>query len=140
MHIRTPLIPSPALTALAKRPVYLKLENTQPTASFKLRGIGRLCERAAAAGAELFVSSSGGNAGWAAAYAARRLRKRAIVVVPEPTEPRIRALIAGEGAEVIVHGAAWIEADLRARSIVAERGATYVSPFDPRRSGPATRP
>jgi L-serine/L-threonine ammonia-lyase len=76
------------------------------------------------------VSSSGGNAGWAAAYAARRLGGHAIVVVPQSTDARMRGLIAGEGAEVIVHGAAWSDADQRARSIVAERGGTYVHPFD----------
>jgi L-serine/L-threonine ammonia-lyase len=130
MHVRTPLILSPAMTALVKRPVYLKLENTQPTASFKLRGIGRLCAGAAAAGSRLFVSSSGGNAGWAAAYAARLLQCRAIVVVPETTDERMRGLIAGEGAEVIVHGAVWADADQRARAIVSEKQGTYVPPFD----------
>jgi L-serine/L-threonine ammonia-lyase len=130
MHARTPLVPSPALSAAAGRPVHLKLENTQPTASFKLRGIGRFCQAAAAAGARLFVSSSGGNAGWAAAYAARRLGCRAVVVVPEVSAAHMRALIAGEGAEVVVHGAAWADADRRARELCAEQGATYVSPFD----------
>jgi L-serine/L-threonine ammonia-lyase len=130
MHVCTPLVPSTALSGSTGIPVHLKLENTQPTASFKLRGIGRLCERAAAAGSRFFVSSSGGNAGWAAAYAARKLKSRVLVVVPESTDARMRALIAAEGAEVLVHGAAWAEADRRAREIVAETGATYVSPFD----------
>jgi L-serine/L-threonine ammonia-lyase len=130
LHVRTPLIPSTALGRIVGRPVYLKLENTQPTASFKLRGIGRLCANAAAAGATSIVSSSGGNAGWAAAYAARKLGLRAHVVIPRPTPAAMVALIQAEGAEVIVHGESWVDADQRARAIVEREGATYVSPFD----------
>jgi L-serine/L-threonine ammonia-lyase len=130
LHIRTPLIPSPPLGRILKRPVYLKLENTQPTASFKLRGIARLCASAAAAGATTIVSSSGGNAGLAAAYAARKLGLRAQVVVPRPTPASMLALIEAEGAEVILHGEAWPQADERAQAIVSREGATYVHPFD----------
>lgn len=118
------------LERLAGRPVFLKLENLQPTGSFKLRGIGRFCAAAAAAGAKLFVSSSGGNAGLAAAYSARRLGVKAIVVVPRTTDARMQALISGEGAEVIVHGNGWAEADERARELVATKQAAYVHPFD----------
>jgi L-serine/L-threonine ammonia-lyase len=130
MHVTTPLIRSSALEQITHSRTYLKLENTQPTASFKLRGIGRLCQREAALGSRSFVSSSGGNAGWAVAYAARVLESRAVVVVPETTDLRMRALIAAEGAQVVVHGAAWADADRRARALVVETGASYVPPFD----------
>jgi L-serine/L-threonine ammonia-lyase len=130
LHVRTPLIPSTPLGRIVGRPVYLKLENTQPTASFKLRGIARLCANAAAAGATSIVSSSGGNAGLAAAYAARKLGLRAQVVIPRPTPAGMVALIEAEGADVIIHGESWVDADQRARAIVDSEGATYVSPFD----------
>ena len=45
MHIATPLIHSEKLSKHAKRPVYLKLENLQPTGSFKIRGIGHLVKK-----------------------------------------------------------------------------------------------
>jgi L-serine/L-threonine ammonia-lyase len=130
LHVRTPLIPSTSLGRIVGRPVYLKLENTQPTASFKLRGIGRLCANAAAAGATSIVSSSGGNAGWAAAHAAKRLGLRAQVVIPRPTPAPMVALIQAEGADVIMHGESWVDADQRARAIVDAERATYVPPFD----------
>ena len=38
LYVETPLIFSAALSQQIDRPVYLKLENTQPTGSFKLRG------------------------------------------------------------------------------------------------------
>ena len=130
MHISTPLVPSRSLEVHVGVPVHLKLENLQPSGSFKLRGIARLAANAFAAGARSFVSSSGGNAGLAAAYVARRLGAPATVVVPASTDPRIRALIQDEGAKVITHGTAWAEADVLARQIGEREGATYVPPFD----------
>jgi L-serine/L-threonine ammonia-lyase len=124
------LIRSQPLSAAAGTRVYLKLENTQPTASFKLRGIGLLCQRARAAGAKSLVSSSGGNAGWAAAYAARELGLKVVVVVPESADPHMQARIRAEGAEVIVHGQERRHADARARELAEQHGATYVPPYD----------
>jgi threonine dehydratase len=40
IHTETPLIFSSKLSALTGEQVYLKLENTQPTGAFKLRGNG----------------------------------------------------------------------------------------------------
>jgi len=55
LHIQTPLIESRALSALMRRPVWLKLENTQPSGSFKLRGIGHACQWHVRQGATGFV-------------------------------------------------------------------------------------
>ena len=71
LHIPTPLIESRPLSLSAGRPVWLKLEALQPCGSFKLRGVGHACEAHHARGARHFVSSSGGNAGLAVAYAGR---------------------------------------------------------------------
>ena len=43
--------------------VYLKFECHQPSGSFKLRGIGNLCQHAVKNGCKRLVCSSGGNAG-----------------------------------------------------------------------------
>lgn len=43
LHIETPLIESTPLSTLTSCKVLLKLENCQPAASFKIRGIGALC-------------------------------------------------------------------------------------------------
>jgi hypothetical protein len=75
LHVETPLIHSNALSAAlgTGAPVFLKLEASQPSGSFKLRGIGATCAAAVAAGAPRLVSSSGGNAGLAVAHSARAL-------------------------------------------------------------------
>ncbi|MFD2368170.1 pyridoxal-phosphate dependent enzyme [Pseudoduganella sp. GCM10020061] len=129
LHIHTPLIESHALPARDGQSVWLKMEALQPSGSFKLRGIGHACERYAARGAHRFISSSGGNAGIAAAYAGRRLGVPVLVVVPETSSARAIAMIRREGAEVTVHGASFQEANALARSLVGERDA-FIHPFD----------
>ncbi|WP_062219970.1 pyridoxal-phosphate dependent enzyme [Aureimonas sp. D3] len=128
LHIETPLIASSPLSRRGLD-VLLKLEALQPPGSFKIRGIGHACERHAQAGKRRFVSSSGGNAGLAVAYAGRRLGLPVTVVVPETTSARARALIEAEGAELRVHGAAWHEANALALSLVDEATA-FLHPFD----------
>ena len=83
LHIETPLFASNAMATRAGQAVWLKMEALQPSGSFKLRGVGHACEHYALRGARRFVSSSGGNAGVAAAHAGRRLGVPVTVVVPE---------------------------------------------------------
>ena len=82
LHIQTPHFQSPAMTRSAGRDVWLKVEAMQPPGSFKIRGIGLACQEYASRGAGRFISSSGGNAGLAVAYAGRRIGVPVIVVVP----------------------------------------------------------
>ncbi len=129
LHIETPLIESRALSLHAGRSVWLKMEALQPPGSFKIRGIGFACQEYARGGARRFISSSGGNAGIAVAYAGRYLSIPVIVVVPETTTERARALIRQEGAEIVVHGSSWQEANALALSMVRETDA-FLHPFD----------
>ena len=129
LHIETPLVESRPLTLAAGRPVWLKLDNLQPPGSFKLRGIGHACEAARARGAARFVSSSGGNAGLAVAHAGRLLGVPVIVVVPETATGRAKALLRRDGAEVVVRGASWQEANEFAQSLLGATDA-FLHPFD----------
>ena len=107
----------------------MKCDALQPSGSFKLRGIGAACEEYASQGKSRFISSSGGNAGIAVAYAGRQLSIPVTVVVPETTTPRAKALIEQEGASVVVHGASWMEANALAQSML-DHEAAFVHPFD----------
>ncbi|WP_137936565.1 pyridoxal-phosphate dependent enzyme [Chitinivorax sp. B] len=129
LHITTPLIESRALSLANRRSVWLKMEALQPPGSFKIRGIGAACEAYRAQGAKRFVSSSGGNAGIAVAYAGRHLGIPVTVVVPETATEQAKALIRQEGAELIVHGASWQEANTLATSLVGDDGV-LIHPFD----------
>ena len=118
-----------ALSAASGVKVWLKVEALQPSGSFKLRGIGYACQVYKGKGAERFVSSSGGNAGLAVAYAGRRLKIPVTVVVPETTSERAKEMLLLERAEVLVHGVSWQEADDLARSLLTDTDA-YLHPFD----------
>lgn len=80
-------------------------------------------------GARRLISSSGGNAGIAVAYAGRHLSVPVLIVVPETTSDRAKALIRQEGAEVVVHGDSWQEANDLAMSKVGDSDV-LVHPFD----------
>lgn len=120
--------------------IYLKLENLQPSGSFKSRGIGNLMFRAAASssGDMHFYCSSGGNAGLACITAANTLGRPATVVVPHSTPPHMMAKLRSLGADVVQAGESWAAADAHLRGTVVpafERAhpggrAVYVPPFD----------
>ncbi|WP_241610374.1 pyridoxal-phosphate dependent enzyme [Rosenbergiella epipactidis] len=129
LSINTPLLESLPLGRLNKTRVWMKMEAMQPSGSFKIRGVGHACEWHYARGARRFISSSGGNAGLAVAYAGRKLGVPVIVVVPESTPERARHLLSLEGAEVRVHGKTWAEANELALSLLNDKDA-FIHPFD----------
>lgn len=129
LHIVTPLLESLSFGERSARSVWLKMDAMQPSGSFKMRGVGHACEWHARQGARGFVSSSGGNAGLAVACAGRALGLPVTVVVPQTTTPRARALIAQQGAEVVVHGSQWNEAHAMALTL-AGPDRVLVHPFD----------
>lgn len=126
--------------------VYLKLENLQPSGSFKSRGIGHFmveqlkalrAQPGANSASAHFYSSSGGNAGLACVHAALTLGCQATVVVPlSTTEFMIGKLREAGATDVIQMGASWQEADdhltgtLMPAAQAAGEAPVYVPPFD----------
>jgi L-serine/L-threonine ammonia-lyase len=127
LHITTPLLRHRLPSGL---PLLLKMENLQPSGSFKLRGIGLLCQRAVADGAMHLVCPSGGNAGFAAAVAGAALGVRTTIVVPLSTPVSVCERIRAMGATVVLEGAVWDEADALALTLCEAEDAVYVPPFD----------
>ena len=109
LHIETPLLRTAADYSASGLPLWLKLDALQPSGSFKLRGVGLLCQHEVAKGAKEIFCASGGNAGIAAAVAGKALGVPVTIVVPETTSAEVRARIAArlahEGAVLanIVH-------------------------------------
>ncbi len=128
---RTPLIAGgPAKRALGPGPVSFKLECLQVTGSFKARGaISKLTLLSEAALARGLVTASGGNHGLAIAYAGWLVGRPATIFVPESVSPAKAAKIKEWGAELVVTGKVWDEANRAALDHVERVGATYVHPF-----------
>ncbi len=130
LYINTPLIESSPISKKAGLQVLLKLENTQPTGSFKIRGIGHLCQKGKKDGKNHFITSSGGNAGIAAAYAGRHLGIKTSVFVPSTTPQDTILKIEEMGAEVLIKGDVWDETDKFALNFAKKTDGLYISPFD----------
>jgi len=128
-HIRrTPLLET-ASPIPGAPPLSLKLECLQHSGSFKARGAfhNLLTRPAGAAGC---ATASGGNHGAAVALAAQELGIRAHVFVPEIATPAKIAKIKAYGAEAIIGGASYAEAQQRCDQYVAESGALLIHPYD----------
>lgn len=130
LHIKTPTIESQPLAKLLNKPVYLKMECYQPTGSFKIRGLGKLCQEYLAQGKRQLVSTSGGNAGYSAAFIGRKLGMQVTVFVPETTHELFRQRIRNQQAKLIVAGKVWDETNQIAQDYLATHDAAYVPPFD----------
>ncbi|EPQ01933.1 L-serine dehydratase/L-threonine deaminase [Myotis brandtii] len=131
LHVKTPIRDSMALSKVAGTSVYIKMDSGQPSGSFKIRGIGHLCQKKAEQGCKHFVCCSAGNAGMAAAYAARRLGIPATIVVPKTTPALTVERLRSEGATVEVVGETLEEAHKLATALAKNNSDwVFVSPFD----------
>jgi len=128
---RTPLVPSEWLSALAGRPVLLKVETRQETGSFKARGaMNFLLQLSPDERARGVVTASAGNHGQAVAWAAARLGIPATIVLPLDAVPMKVARTRSWGATVIQEGHGYDEAHLRAEQLAADTGMIYAPAFD----------
>ncbi len=112
------------------RSLFLKLENLQPTGSFKVRGASNtaavLTDQERARG---LITASGGNHGLGVAYAAMNAGVPALIFVPSSTPEKKREAIGKLGADVIVEGAVWDDANAAALARAEADGMTYIHPF-----------
>jgi threonine dehydratase len=127
--VRTALVPSQFMSALAGHDFLLKLETTQPVGAFKLRGAVNAVS-ALPGDVSGVVCCSTGNHGRAVAYAAQARGLRAVVcmssLVPRAKIDGIRAL----GAEVHIIGRSQDEALTESQRLAREKGLVEISPFD----------
>lgn len=118
-----------------------KKELQQPSGSFKLRGMSRLVAQSIQDAKQLgkddvhvFVSS-GGNAGIAAAHASRHFDVPCTIALPVTAPEFALNILKSLGAEVVVKGAHWGEADAYLRETVMAAVPSnvfplYCHPFD----------
>lgn len=126
----TPLEYSPAFSAETGAQVYLKLEMLRETRAFKIRGacnfMARLTPEQRQRGV---VAASGGSHAQGVAFAAHRFGVKATIVMTERSPLNLRQICRDYGAEVIVAGQVYEDAQERASAIAAETGAVPVHSF-----------
>ena len=131
-HIHhTPLLTSRLLSDATGFEARLKAEIFQRTGSYKIRGpLNKFTYLTGEERRRGVVCSSAGNHAQGVALAARIHGIHAVVCMAENATPSKIAATKAYGAEVVLHGTIWDEANEKARQLVAERGLTYVHPFD----------
>jgi threonine dehydratase len=127
----TPLEFSPAFSSETGARVWLKPELMRETRAFKIRGacnfMARLTAEQRARGV---VAASGGSHAQGVAYAAQRFGVKATIVMTERSPENLRAVCRGYGADVIVAGQVYEDAQARASAIAAATGAVPVHSFN----------
>jgi threonine dehydratase len=128
---RTPLLSSRMLGQLTGFDVRLKAEMFQRTGSYKIRGpLNKFAELTEDERRRGVICSSAGNHAQGVALAAQIYGIKAVVAMAENATPSKVAATRGYGAEVVLHGSIWDEANEKAQQLVRERGLTYIHPFD----------
>ncbi len=127
----TPLDAAPKLSERLGCDISLKREDLQPVFSFKIRGAyNKLMSLEESERANGVVASSAGNHAQGVALAARRLGVRALIVMPKNASLIKVEAVERLGAQTILHGESYDDAKERALAIAAERGLTFIPPFD----------
>src|SRR5712691_2007575 len=131
-HIyKTPLLTSRILSERTGFDVRLKAEMFQKGGSYKIRGpLNKFTHLTDEQKARGVICSSAGNHAQGVALAAKIHGVHAVVVMAENATPSKIAATRGYGAEVVLHGTIWDEANQKAQQLVEERGLTYIHPFD----------
>lgn len=131
-HIHhTPLLHSRQLSERTGFDIRLKAEMFQRVGSYKIRGpLNKFTFLTAEEKQRGVVCSSAGNHAQGVALAAQIHGIRAVVCMAENATPAKIAATKSYGAEVVLHGQIWDEANEKAMELVRTQGLVYISPFD----------
>jgi threonine dehydratase len=130
-RLRPFLTPTPLEEAVGMPGLWLKLENANKTHSFKCRGaLNAILTMEPEARSRGVVAASSGNHAQGVAFAARLLGVQARIVMPEGASRRKVAGVRRLGAEPILFGDTYDEAEAEAHRLCRELGATWLSPYN----------
>jgi threonine dehydratase len=127
----TPLHEAPRLSRRLGNQVYFKREDLQPIFSFKLRGAyNRMAHLTPEERARGVITASAGNHAQGVAFSGQQLGVRTVIVMPATT-PSIKVQACRDrGAEIVLHGDSYSDAEAHAYQLQATLGLTFVHPYD----------
>lgn len=129
--VKTPMMHSITLSEITGAEVWLKFENQQFTAAYKERGaLNALLQLSDEQRARGVIAASAGNHSQGLSYHGTRLGVPVTIVMPKTT-PTVKVMqTESVGGNVVLHGETFDDANAYARELEAERGLTFVHPFD----------
>jgi len=127
---KTPFIRSESISKTVGAEVLLKLENLQKTGSFKARGALNACIAAKKEGVKEVVAASAGNHAQGVAFAARMLGMKCTVFMPEFSYPNKIEATRNYGANVVLAGETYDDANSYALEYARTRGLKLIHAFD----------
>src|SRR5579872_5253697 len=131
--IRTKLVEF-KLCAEDPRRLLLKPENQQPIGAFKLRGAyNKIASLSEAERKKGVISYSSGNHAQGVAYAARALKTKSVIVMPNNAPAIKREATAKLGAEIVLVGPGSDERKTKAEELAAHHGYIIVPPYNDER-------
>ncbi len=111
--------------------VFLKLENSQRTGSFKIRGaMNKILNLTDAEKKNGVIACSAGNHAQGVALSSKLNSIRSVIVMPETASLSKIQATKNYGAEVILHGQVFDEAKEYALKLGQEKGYTFVHPYE----------
>jgi threonine dehydratase len=127
----TPLEVAPNLSQRLGNRLLLKREDMQSVFSFKLRGAyNKMAQLTPEKLVQGVIAASAGNHAQGVALGAKYLGTTAIIVMPETT-PQVKVdAVKARGGEVVLYGETFDDAYAYARQIEADKGLTFIHPFD----------
>ena len=132
--IEFPLTPrgeSPSAVRGGEARLLLKPENQQPIGAFKLRGAyNKIASLSAAERQRAVISYSSGNHAQGVAYAARALRVKSVIVMPNNAPLIKREATAKLGAEIVLVGPGSDERKTKAEELAARHGYIVIPPYN----------
>jgi threonine dehydratase len=129
--IESPLDFARRLSARVENTVLLKREDLQPVFSFKVRGAYNKIAQASRAAIERgVICASAGNHAQGVALAARKHGLDATIVMPKTASAIKVEAVAAFGAEVVLEGLTYDDANRYALELAAKSGREFVHPFD----------
>ena len=129
--VRTPTDFSNSCSKLVGAEIYLKLENTQRTGSFKMRGAAnKIASLSAAEKAKGVIACSAGNHAQGVALSASLNKVKSIIIMPETAPLTKIQATQNYGAEIILKGQMFDEARDYAYQLANEKSYVVVHPYE----------
>lgn len=129
--IESPLEVMSRLSRRLNNRVLLKREDLQPVFSFKLRGAyNKMANLPRAALEKGVICASAGNHAQGVALSAQRLGTKATIVMPRTTPAIKIQAVRDRGGKIVLFGDTYDEAYQHARQLEAEKGLTFIHPYD----------